>query len=258
MPAEIGATGGVAVKQESLLKSAARQKQGEARMATESGASGNSHRSPFAAAKLAAANADLAAQQRLNRVNHGREHLTMASKETYCVTVATGGVSGPLGTGGAAGTDAEVFIQLIGAETGFHTEDIPLDHSNVITECQNFFEDGCTDIFEIECRDIGELAEIKIGHDDSSRSPDWFLDRVSVRAKSSGQASLPTAISHASSDFPCLIHSEVPIVLQQPHWGSSGLFRSGRSSATSGLTAPGGCSRAGWRAAASAIPLAAC
>lgn len=45
--------------------------------------------------------------------------LSAMSKQAYIITVATGGSKGPMGTDGAAGTDANVFISLIGKLAGF-------------------------------------------------------------------------------------------------------------------------------------------
>ena len=56
----------------------------------------------------------------------------------------------------------------------------------LISKSQNLFEDGCNDVFEVELQDIGDLMKIRLGHDDSSPSADWYCDLVTVRAKGTG------------------------------------------------------------------------
>ena len=36
------------------------------------------------------------------------------------------------------------------------------------------------DEFTVECSNLGKLRHINIGHDNSSKSPEWFLDKVTV------------------------------------------------------------------------------
>ena len=57
----------------------------------------------------------------------------------------------------------------------------------LISKSQNLFEDGCNDVFEFEAQDVGDLMKIRIGHDDTSASADWYCDLVTVRAKGKGQ-----------------------------------------------------------------------
>lgn len=138
--------------------------------------------------------------------------LTAMSKQAYIITVATGGSKGPLGTDGAAGTDANVFISLVGKLAGFRcvgrrtrpqclepectvaadrTEDIWLNEDVLASKSQNLFEDGCNDVFELDTRDVGEIMKIKIGHDDTSNARDWHDHPVAMPPCSAAAALSP-------------------------------------------------------------------
>ena len=66
--------------------------------------------------------------------------LTAQSQEIYTITVMTGGQSGAGNT--LAGTDANVYICLIGENVGYRTGDIWLNSKNLSSNKQNIFEDG--------------------------------------------------------------------------------------------------------------------
>lgn len=36
------------------------------------------------------------------------------------------------------------------------------------------------DDFTVECANLGQLHRINIGHDNTSKSPEWFLDKVAI------------------------------------------------------------------------------
>eukprot|EP00798_Chlamydomonas_sp_ICE-L_P013676 gene13676-19564_t len=75
-----------------------------------------------------------------------------------------------------AGTDANVFIQLFGAD-GAKSEQINLDNPG------NDFESGSRDI---SAPDIEPLAKIRIGHDNAGMGAAWHLDHVEVTHKGTG------------------------------------------------------------------------
>uniref|UniRef100_W5L5M4 Lipoxygenase homology PLAT domains 1 n=1 Tax=Astyanax mexicanus TaxID=7994 RepID=W5L5M4_ASTMX len=87
-------------------------------------------------------------------------------KINYEVTVVTGDVF-------AAGTNANVFLQVYGEEG--KTEVIQLKSRS------NNFERGTTEIFKIEALDVGLVYKIRIGHDGSGVCPGWFLESVEVK-----------------------------------------------------------------------------
>ncbi|KAK9954997.1 hypothetical protein ABG768_014905 [Culter alburnus] len=86
---------------------------------------------------------------------------------TYTVTVTTGDVYG-------AGTDANVFITLYGdmGDTG--------ERKLSKSENSNKFERGSVDTFTLEAVDLGQVFKIRVRHDNSMLSADWYLDQVEV------------------------------------------------------------------------------
>ncbi|XP_067279249.1 lipoxygenase homology domain-containing protein 1-like isoform X2 [Pseudorasbora parva] len=86
---------------------------------------------------------------------------------TYTVTVTTGDVYG-------AGTDANVFITLYGdmGDTG--------ERKLSKSENSNKFERGSVDTFTLEAVDLGQVFKIRIRHDNSMLSADWYLEQVEV------------------------------------------------------------------------------
>uniref|UniRef100_A0A8C1TV52 Lipoxygenase homology domains 1a n=1 Tax=Cyprinus carpio TaxID=7962 RepID=A0A8C1TV52_CYPCA len=86
---------------------------------------------------------------------------------TYTVTVTTGDVYG-------AGTDANVFITLYG-DMGDAGER-KLNKS----ENSNKFERGSVDTFTLEAVDLGQVFKIRVRHDNSMLSADWYLEQVEV------------------------------------------------------------------------------
>jgi Ca2+-binding RTX toxin-like protein len=100
----------------------------------------------------------------------------MASK--YSVTVVTGDPD-------KAGTDADVFITLIG--TNGKSKEISLDNPT------NNFEQGHIDVFNLNSTDIGnvdlgEIKQIRVRHDNSGSGPGWFLNYVTVDNLNTDQA----------------------------------------------------------------------
>jgi len=76
------------------------------------------------------------------------------------------------GTEPGAGTDANVYITLIGTEGR-------VDKARLDNEKDNF-ERGYIDIFSIETLDIGEIKQIVIGHDGKGLGSAWLCDKVFV------------------------------------------------------------------------------
>ncbi|KAG7271688.1 hypothetical protein CRUP_025549 [Coryphaenoides rupestris] len=101
----------------------------------------------------------------------------------YRVTVCTGNVGG-------SGTDASVFINLIGENGDTGDRQLVVCKNNV-----NKFEKGNMDEFIIEAVSIGELQRVRIGHDGRGGGCGWYLDKVLVREE--GQA------ESQAVEFPC-------------------------------------------------------
>ncbi|KAJ8261234.1 hypothetical protein COCON_G00169570 [Conger conger] len=87
---------------------------------------------------------------------------------TYKVSVMTGDVYG-------AGTDATVFLTIYGDLGDTGERKLSKSETN-----SNKFERGSVDKFTIEAVDLGQVFKIKIRHDNTMISPDWYLDQVEV------------------------------------------------------------------------------
>ncbi|XP_031425771.2 lipoxygenase homology domain-containing protein 1 [Clupea harengus] len=101
----------------------------------------------------------------------------------YRVTVCTGDVGG-------SGTDASVFLCLIGdlGDSGYRP----------LVNCKNNvnkFEKASADEFIIEAVSIGRVRRVRIGHDGRGGGCGWFLDKVLVREEGKTESE---AVS-----FPC-------------------------------------------------------
>ncbi|XP_050185812.1 lipoxygenase homology domain-containing protein 1 [Myiozetetes cayanensis] len=87
---------------------------------------------------------------------------------TYKISVFTGDIYG-------AGTDANVFLNIYGDLGDMGERKLSKSETNF-----NKFERGQEDTFTIEAVDLGILYKIKIRHDNSMFSPDWFLEKVEI------------------------------------------------------------------------------
>ncbi|XP_064032385.1 lipoxygenase homology domain-containing protein 1 [Pogoniulus pusillus] len=87
---------------------------------------------------------------------------------TYKISVFTGDIYG-------AGTDANVFLNIYGDLGDTGERKLSKSETNF-----NKFERGQEDTFTIEAVDLGILYKIKIRHDNSMFSPDWFLEKVEI------------------------------------------------------------------------------
>ncbi|KAI3361755.1 hypothetical protein L3Q82_002099 [Scortum barcoo] len=87
---------------------------------------------------------------------------------TYKVSVMTGDVYG-------AGTDANVFLTIYGDLGDTGERKLSKSETN-----SNKFERGSVDKFTIEAVNLGQVFKIKIRHDNSMMSADWYLDQVEV------------------------------------------------------------------------------
>ncbi|PAA87710.1 hypothetical protein BOX15_Mlig005461g1 [Macrostomum lignano] len=94
--------------------------------------------------------------------------LSRLSEIVYEVRVKTGDKLG-------AGTDANVFITLYGAEADSGERELSKSESH-----RNKFENNNEDVFRLKAIDLGELRKLKIRHDDKGGGADWYLDHVIV------------------------------------------------------------------------------
>ncbi|XP_037020906.2 lipoxygenase homology domain-containing protein 1 isoform X1 [Artibeus jamaicensis] len=86
--------------------------------------------------------------------------------KVYEVVVATGDVRG-------AGTDANVFITMFG-ENGLTPK------LQLTSKSKSAFGKANTDVFRVRTNNVGLLYKIRIEHDNTGKSPSWYLDRVIV------------------------------------------------------------------------------
>ncbi|XP_062236812.1 lipoxygenase homology domain-containing protein 1 [Platichthys flesus] len=101
----------------------------------------------------------------------------------YRVTVCTGTVSG-------SGTDASVFLNLIGDNGDTGDRQLINCKNNI-----NKFEKGSLDEFIVEAVTIGQIRRVRIGHDGKGGGCGWFLDKVIVREEGQAEAQ--------AVEFPC-------------------------------------------------------
>uniref|UniRef100_A0A8C6YX29 Lipoxygenase homology PLAT domains 1 n=1 Tax=Nothoprocta perdicaria TaxID=30464 RepID=A0A8C6YX29_NOTPE len=102
----------------------------------------------------------------------------------YRVTVCTGTVSG-------SGTDANVFVCLIG-DQGDTGERVLYNCINTV----NKFEKGNADEFFVEAVTLKQVRRVRIGHDGKGGSSGWYLDKVIVREEGQPESE--------ALEFPCL------------------------------------------------------
>ncbi|XP_047448234.1 lipoxygenase homology domain-containing protein 1 [Mugil cephalus] len=101
----------------------------------------------------------------------------------YRVTVCTGTVGG-------SGTDASVFLNLIGDHGDSGDRQLVNCKNNI-----NKFEKGNLDEFIIEAVSLGPIRRVRIGHDGKGGGCGWFLEKVVVREEGQAEAN--------AVEFPC-------------------------------------------------------
>ncbi|XP_064626993.1 lipoxygenase homology domain-containing protein 1-like isoform X2 [Lineus longissimus] len=89
----------------------------------------------------------------------------------YNVSVYTGDAR-------AAGTDANVYIQIFGerGDTGRRRLLKAINNNNK-------FEEGQTDYFEVEAVDMGDLKKVIVGHDGEGMGAGWFCEKIIIKTE---------------------------------------------------------------------------
>ena len=91
-----------------------------------------------------------------------------SDRQFYEITVFTG-------FGGSAGTSSKVYIQLSG-------EDGSSEPRQLFDENRETFRKRGQDVFIASFEDfLGDLNYIRIWHDNSGKSPSWYLSKVAIR-----------------------------------------------------------------------------
>jgi hypothetical protein len=115
---------------------------------------------------LAAQERAIAAEQALARAR--------AQTELYRVEVHTGDRKG-------AGTDAGVFLEVLGAAPGHSSGELWLGEPKNSPPGYKPFQRGSVDRFELPGHSLpSEMRRVRVGHDGSGSSPGWFLEKVVV------------------------------------------------------------------------------
>ncbi|KAK3753030.1 hypothetical protein QZH41_014996, partial [Actinostola sp. cb2023] len=97
-----------------------------------------------------------------------------------------------------SGTSANVFFQIHGDEES--TEEIQLQEDKSL----DLFETGGTDKFKVETKDVGKIKRLRVGHDNTGPSPDWYLQRVNI--------DVPENDEHYQFNFNQWISGKNPVV----------------------------------------------
>ncbi|EDO49842.1 predicted protein, partial [Nematostella vectensis] len=74
-----------------------------------------------------------------------------------------------------AGTDANVFLQMTGEEGTTGKIEFSQDDG-----APTRFGKGRIDKFAVETIDVGKLTSVRVGHDNTGRSPKWFLKQLMI------------------------------------------------------------------------------
>jgi len=77
-----------------------------------------------------------------------------------------------------AGTDADVFINVIGeqGETGKMWL-----HNHKSSTNKNAFERNQNDLFTVEGKHVGKIIKVTIGHNNKGRLSAWYVDSISIK-----------------------------------------------------------------------------
>ncbi len=84
-----------------------------------------------------------------------------------------------------AGTDSNVFLQLIG--TQFQTDYVHLPPQDIFA-----FESGSTDKFVLDIPELGDLTRCCVQHDNSEGDSGWFVKTVRIQNQATEQSWLFT------------------------------------------------------------------
>lgn len=109
---------------------------------------------------------------------------------TYQITVFTGNV-------GSAGTDANIYMQLFGENGPSPEWNLPEGFP-----IRGKFEEGKPDLFEFTTDDLGQLSRLHIRHDDKYAKSGWYLDKIEVFNKRTGETSVFPCYAWLAKDEP--------------------------------------------------------
>lgn len=91
----------------------------------------------------------------------------MLASQTLFLALCFRGVTGADCSAVLQGTTANVSLDLIGTEGRLADK--------VLENCESDFVRGRSDVFEVVGHDVGSLTALRVRHDDSGFSPNWYL-----------------------------------------------------------------------------------
>lgn len=77
-----------------------------------------------------------------------------------------------------AGTDANIFINMIGAKKESGPIQLKAEDRDIFERNESIFVNFRIDTFLVDTDDLGTIEKILISNDMSSQKPAWFLDKV--------------------------------------------------------------------------------
>ncbi|VDD79773.1 unnamed protein product [Mesocestoides corti] len=115
---------------------------------------------------------------RQDNLKHMKEFFIQNETQTvtYRVSIETGNINN-------AGTTANVYIVLFGSQEGLTS-----GLQSLVKLSNETFTRGRKDVFFIACENLGNVKRIRIEHDNSGSSPDWFIEKITVQDTSSGHS----------------------------------------------------------------------
>ena len=134
----------------------------------------------------------------------------------YKVTIFTGEAKD-------AGTDARVYLKILGSNGSYSLSDVNDPNDN------DDFEAGDVNRLIIaSSRDLGDLKQITIGHDNAKKGPGWYLDGVKiVNMRTNQEWSFPVYRWLSKSDDDGKIERTVPVGKDMPHYDYIGNYPPG-------------------------------
>ena len=80
----------------------------------------------------------------------------------------------------AAGTDADVFVTVHGAQGSSPRIKLP-------SRPEDFLR-GNQDTFTMELKALGDIVRLSVGHNNRGRNPGWHLDHAELTDEASGES----------------------------------------------------------------------
>ena len=106
--------------------------------------------------------------RRANVVQPSDSTISQILSKEYVIEVQTG--KGP-----GAGTDSNVFIEIIGTHASSGEKNLIFSETNA-----NAFESGAKDLFTLNCPNLGQIKKVVVRNEGSSLRAKWKLDEIRI------------------------------------------------------------------------------